>query len=342
MVHDVGVVESVKPALAGDVAAEDLDRVRVVSRGPARRRSELYFLGLDGDAEGCRWVVKQPNSDSRQQDLAAPVSAEDQFRALCRLATHLEARRSAVSVPRPVAYVPEIAAYVMAYVPGPTVTALIRPEAVLRPGPLLDGVRAAAAVLREVHALEPAVQEVVDLTELGARLTDEGPRMLSAAGLPVRPGWFDSRFPPVTSAYGVKVVLHGDFAPENVVLTESGPCCLEPDLADKGWAEHDVVRFLLMLFDAPLFVTGAGLPQVDRLRRTAARAFLDAYYDGRPRSAALGPLMAAALAARWSTRHTDVVRRAPRLGRSRRWLLRRHFSRVLDEVTSPGWPDRHR
>lgn len=339
------VLAQVRPVLEREVAHQDLHRVAVVSRAPLRRRSSLFFLGLPDDgapgaADCCRWVVKQPHSDSRQHDLASPLSAEDQFRALRRLHAHLEASDGVVSVPRPVGFVPGLSAYVMEYVHGPTVMALIGPAAVVRPAPLLEGVRACAAVLRAVHSLEPAVEEVLDLSELAARTSTRAPGLLRDAGLPVRQGWFEGHVPAATTANGSKVLLHGDFAPENVVLADSGLFCLDADLADKDWAENDVVRFLVMLFDAPLFVTGADLPPVRSLRRRSARAFLGAYYGDRPWPASLRPLMLDAVAARWSTRHTDVTQRSPRLGRSRQLLLRRHFSTVLDEISSPGWPSR--
>ncbi|WP_446219655.1 phosphotransferase [Micromonospora sp. IBHARD004] len=332
------ILEHVKPALAHELPPGDLERVTIVRRGPSRRRSSLYFLGLAGDGQRCRWVVKQPKSDSQQNDLASPLSAEDQFQALHRLYTHFEERRNGVSVPRPVASVPEIAAYIMEYVPGPTVTALIRPGLLAHRDPLLQGVKGAAQVLRALHSLEPAVEDVVDSSKLYRGASSRGPEVLRAAGLPIRREWFEDALPQKGSTRGLKVVLHGDFAPENVVLAPSGLCCLEPDLAEKDWAERDVVRFLLMLFDAPFFVVGADLPLVQRLRREAATTFLTAYYGDRPLPVALRPLMLASVASRWSTRHTDIAQRTPRLARARQQLLRRHFSRVLAEVSAPGWP----
>jgi len=336
MPTDTVVLDSVTSALSHDVGTLSPGELVVVREGPARRRSSLYFLGLAGSPVTCRWVLKCPNSESQQEDLRSPLSALGQFEALQRLHGHLRQSGASVSTPRPVAYLPELGAYLMEYVQGPTVTALITPRAVVNSTDLLRAVTGSAQVLRAVHSLELAEAEVLDVQDLSRHTGLRGRQLLESVGLPVRDRWFvpgDHRS--VTTAR--RVVLHGDFAPENVVQSPSGFCCLEPDLTERGWAEHDVVRFLLMLVDAPLFVVGAGLPPVRDLRRTAAATFLDGYYGDGHRPEALQPLMIESLAARWHTRHTDLARRSPRLRRTRAILLRRHFGRLLDEVSSPDW-----
>jgi hypothetical protein len=331
------VLERLRSVLVEEVEPSDPSDLVIVHTGPARRRSSLYFVGLAGSRPACRWVVKQPNSESHQEDLRSPLSAAGQFEALQRLHGHLRKSDGRVATPRPVAYVPELEAYVMEYVPGPTLTGLIRPGAVLRPDSLLQGVAGSAQVLHAVHSLESAEADLVDLPDLSRRALTRGRQLLETAGLPTRDRWFV----PSASADGAtawKVLLHGDFAPENIVLSPSGLCCLEPDLCERDWAEHDVVRFLLMLFDAPLFVAGVDIPSVQNLRRRAGATFLDAYYGEGPWSEVLRPLMVLGVAARWSTRHTDLAERRPRLRRARELLLRRYFGRLLDEVSSPVWP----
>jgi hypothetical protein len=327
------LVEEVGPSDAGDLV--------IVHTGPARRRSSLYFLGIAGSRPACRWVVKQPNTGSHQEDLPSPLSAAGQFQALQRLHGHLRHCDGPVATPRPVAYVPQIEAYVMEYVPGPTLTGLIRPRAVLRPDSLLNAVAGSAQVLHAVHSLESAEADSVDLPELGRRAATRGRQLLETAGLPTRDRWFvPSSSAGSTTAW--KVLLHGDFAPENVLLSPSGYFCLEPDLYVRDWAEHDVVRFLLMLFDAPMFVAGVDIPAVQNLRRRAAATFLSGYYGEVPWPDALRPLMVLSLTARWSTRHTDLAQRTPRLRRARELLLRRYFASLLDEVSSPAWPAERR
>jgi hypothetical protein len=342
-VHDEGaVVESLRSFLTDEADPESLERLVVVHRVPTRRRSSLYFLGIAGSESRCRWVLKQPNSESQQHDLASPLSAAGQFEALQRLHEHLRIIGGPVATPRPVAYVPELDGYVMEYVPGPTLTGLITPRAVLRPGRLLRGVTTAAQVLHAVHSLEPAEVALVDLSDLDRRARTRGRQLLEQAALPMREHWFASSGEAGASTTASKVLLHGDFAPENVVLSPYGVYCLDPDLSEKDWAEHDVVRFLLMLFDAPLFVVGVHLPPVQNLRRRAAGTFLTGYYGDRPWPDALRPLMLLSLMARWSTRHTDVVQRSPRLQGSREVLLKHYFRKLLDEVSTHRWPELYR
>jgi aminoglycoside phosphotransferase (APT) family kinase protein len=309
----------------------------VLRTGPARRRSSVLFLGPAGGNQVCRWVLKRPNSQSRQVDLQAPLPAADQYDALQRLHRHLTQQGGSVRTPRPVALVPEIDAYVMEYVPGPTVAALLTPATLLHPGALLEAVEAAARVLRAVHSLAAPLPATVDLGVLDRRTAAEARDALTRVALPTNERWFS---PSVADrrASTTTVLLHGDFCPENVLLSPSGPVCLDPDLCVRDWPEHDVVRFLLMLADAPLFVAGTDVPAVQRLRRRTTTAFLDALYGAQPWPELLRPLMLLAVAARWSTRRTDLARRTPPLRRVREALLRRHFSTLLDEVSSPAWP----
>jgi aminoglycoside phosphotransferase (APT) family kinase protein len=239
-----------------------------------------------------------------------------------------------MATPRPVALLPEVDAYVMEYVPGPTVTDLMRPRAAVDPDRLLDAVLVAGRLLQAVHALEPPKPDLIDLTRLHEHTASRAQQLLRTAGLPMRAAWSGAE--PVSSTItGSVVLLHGDYAPENVVLSPTGVVCLEPDLAERGWPEHDVVRFLLMLADAPLFVAGTEVRAVRRLRHRASAQFLESYYGGTSRPESLRPLLLMSLAARWSTRHTDVTRRNPRLARARQLLLHRHFTRLLDEVSAP-------
>lgn len=303
------VLESLRPALREEVSASDLDRI-VVHPGPPRHRSKLYFVGFDGSPPEYRWVVKQPAVDRRQEDLASPMSAAAQFEALQRLHTHLLRGDGAVVAPRPVALMPEIGAYAMEYVYGPTVRDLVGVRAVLRPEKLLTPVAKAAQVLHAVHSVERAQPEIVEGSSVSRTVT------------------------------GSRVLLHGDFAPENVILTSSGAyCCIDADLAERGSAEKDVARFLMMLFEARLFIMGADVPPVQRLRRSAATAFLTAYYGERPWPESLRPLTLTGLVSRSSIREEQLSERSPALTRARSVMLKRHFENLLAEVSRPEWPE---
>ncbi|WP_162308107.1 aminoglycoside phosphotransferase family protein [Segeticoccus rhizosphaerae] len=335
------VLGSLQTALSEEVKHGDLERL-VVIRTSSRRRSVLYFVGLASDPTSCRWVVKRPNVTIRQDDLASPLHATAQYEGLRRLHDGLARAGGAVRAPRPLAYLAEIEAFAMEYVPGHAITELMGPRALLDDDTLLRAVGAAAGALRAVHSIQAPQSSHLDLPDLERRALARGARLLESAGLPGHGQWFARTHELTPISAGSRVLLHGDFAPENVVLSSATVYCLDPDLTQEDWAELDVVRFLLMLFDAPLFVAGGGLRQAQWLRRRATATFLDAYYGGAPWSGALRPLMVLSLITRWATRDAGITERAPRLAVGRRLLVRRHFMSLLDEVASPSWPAAHR
>lgn len=285
----------------------------VVLEHRSRRRSDLWFLAREGERVA-RWVVKRPCTESRQGDLTAPLSSEAQMAALTLLAGHFAATAPSLRAPAPVALLAEIDAFAMEFVSGRHVAQLIHPSALVRPEPLLSGVAEAAGVLRVLHRLSPG-------DGLGDDVRDH-------------PG--DGHGDDVGDDLGDDqggVVLHGDFAPENVLLAGPDVYCLDPELTRRGPAEADLVRFLTMLYDAPMFVLGATVPAVQRLRRRAATAFLTAYLGDRPAHADVRPALTESLAARWTTRTDDVRTRQPRLAGARRRLLDTYFSMLLGEVS---------
>ena len=336
-VAEGAVLHCLATALSGDLDRGEIERLLVISTG-VRRRSVLYFVGLAGDPTRCHWVVKQPDVTIRQDDLASPLDASAQYDGLRRLHDGLIRSGGGVRAPRPLAHLAALDAYVMEYVPGPALTGLMGPRALLDDHTLLRGVAGAARVLRAVHAIESPRPSSLDLSDLERRSLARAVRLLESAGLPGRERWFVRTQASAPTSIGSRVLLHGDFAPENVILSSTGLFCLDPDLTHRGWAEHDVVRFLLMLCDAPFFVASGDLRRARLLRRRATAAFLDAYYRGAPRPDTLRPLMVLALIARWATRDSGITERAPRLAAGRRLLLRRHFMGLLDDVASPGWP----
>ncbi|HET9499729.1 MAG TPA: phosphotransferase [Marmoricola sp.] len=325
-----------RTALSRALPDVDAEQIVVMGGTQSRRRSDVLFLGLSDEAPTRRWVLKVPRPQSRQHDLGPPLDADGQVRALQRLDAHLSPMAEAF-VPRVVAVLPSVGGYVMEYVDGAPLTAHFGLRALLDDGEVVRGAIEAARVLRLLHALEPAAQAHRDLAEIRRSAVSQAEQVLTRAGLPVRAAWLESA-PLVAAATGTKVLLHGDFAPENIVLAVDRTYCLDADLVERDWAEHDVIRFLLMLCDAPLFVVLGDVPAARRLRRRAANAFVGSYYgDGAP-DPALRPLMLSALATRWATRHGDVVAGRPPLARARLVLLRRHFTRLLDELAAPDWP----
>ncbi|HVQ87693.1 MAG TPA: phosphotransferase [Actinomycetes bacterium] len=333
------VLDCLRPVLADHLEPSELGALVVQGGVRTRRRSSLYFVGIAGRTPTYRWVVKQPNSTSQQHDLPSPMSSAGQYAALQRLHEHFRLVSTGVSTPDPVAQLPTIDAYVMEFVAGPTLTELIGPRALLRPNRLVEGIRSAGLVLQEIHSLEPAETVSIDVDSLADESYSRARKVLMDHGIPTRESWFPPRVPSPggARAEGARVVQHGDFAPENILLSPSGVVCLEPELAEKDWAERDVSRFVLMLFDAPFFVVGVDVPAVQRLRRRAAATFLDAYYGELPRPDTLRLILVESLAARWATRSLDLVERAPRLESMRSALLRRYFTGLMDELRSPDW-----
>ena len=328
-----GVLDEARSGLAGALPHVDPIDIVVVGDPQSRRRSDLVYLGIREEASSPRWVLKVPRPDSRQHDLTAPLEASAQVEALDRMHRHLSSTTTGVRVPRVVALLPDRSGYVMDFADGPSLAALLRARALLDDAPVLRGCEEAARVLRALHELDPVSMPRPALDEMHRHAATRVQSVLQSAGLPVRRAWLGTG-PDSPVPAGTVVLLHGDFAPENILLGSGATWCLDPDLAERDWAEHDVVRFVVMLFDAPLFVVLADVPAVQRLRRRAAAVFLETYYDGVPADPAFSGMLRAALASRWATRDGDVVERGARLGRLRRLLLRRHFSRLLDEAST--------
>ena len=336
--------------------AEALGPAAVSSRGPnaaarlsvlrtmQRNRSSLYFVAPAGE-DAPRWVVKRPETRRAQADLRPPPDAAAQYAALEVLHEHLSSTSSRVAAPAPVALLADVGAFASEYVAGHTLLELLGAGTVGRPSRLLDGIRDAAGALALIHQIAPEATESADETPSLACALEQAEQQLRAAGLDhrvrrpllsdtVRGHGLDGRRDPRGD-----VLLHGDWAPENVLLAGPRLICLDPELTQRGRPEHDVARFLVMLCDAPLFVTAMRIPAVARLRRRAAVTFAHGYYGSAGVSPGLQPLMVASLASRWVMRDADVVRRKPRAASWRRALLRRHFTALLDEVAEPGWPE---
>lgn len=331
------LLDDVRAALTGVLPHVDPNEIVVVAGGQARRRSDLFFLGLRNGVPAPRWVVKVPRPESRQHDLPPPLDASAQVEALERMNAHLSQVAGRARVPGVVALLPDRGGYVMDYADGSSLAALLRARALLDDGAVLRGCAEAARLLRALHELEPVSMPRPALDEMHRAAATRVQSVLQSAGLPVRRAWLGTGAEGPVPA-GTVVLLHGDFAPENILLGSRATWCLDADLVERSWAEQDVVRFVVMLSDAPLFVLLSDLPAARRLRRRAAAVFLDTYYHDGPCDPAFPPLLRAALASRWATRDGDVVARNARFGRLRRLLLRRHFTRLLDEASRPVQP----
>jgi aminoglycoside phosphotransferase (APT) family kinase protein len=328
------LLRSLQAALSAE-SQDAPDDLVVVDRG-LRRRSSLYFVAAAGDPGVRRWVIKRPTPEAERLGMSPPMSAGEQHRALQRLHDFLVSRGGSVTAPRPVAVLPDLGALAMEYAPGQSLFELVRPGALRRPDELVSGVRSAGLALREMHAIEPSSAEQPDLRAVESSVRREASAALSQVGLPVDARWF-ARDASATALPGRKVLLHGAWAPENVLLDGDQVVCLDPELTVRGWAEQDLARFLLMLLDRPVFVLTDSLGRGRALRHELISAFLTTYYGREPVSPVLRPLLEREVALRWVVRHQDVLDRRPPLRRARTALLHRYFRAVLDEISGPAW-----
>ena len=308
----------------------------VVSR-VERRRSTLYFVGVAARPAATRWVVKQPRTATQQHDLASPLTAQEQHDALLALHDVLGAHDVGFCAPRPIALLADAGAFAMEFVDGRSIPQLLTARAVVEPRPLLDAVRSAAELLRVLHAMQPGPSALVEPERSTNGALGDGRHVLRRMGLPLRSSWFDAgRLPQHTET---SVLLHGDFAPENVVIASGATYCLDPDLAGCGPRELDVVRFLTMLCDAPLFIHTLAPGPVGRLRRRMAAEFVDSYYGPAGRPTGLQQMLVHSVALRWAQRHDHIFERSARAAAAWTTLLRVYYSRLLTEVSSsPHWP----
>ncbi|MDX6324771.1 MAG: hypothetical protein QOK15_1125, partial [Nocardioidaceae bacterium] len=298
---DTELLGLLAPVLAADAGTASSAGFAVV-RQSRRNRSIVYFVGLLG-SDVPRWVVKVPSTARVQHDLTSPLAAETQFAVMERL--HTDLGRGSVRTPRPVAYVPELDAVVTEFVDGSTVAAVVS-EGLVRRSQVAPALEAAATTLRALHELSPVEDVEVDLAGVEREAIGAARTHLQVESLPIKESWFRPAGTSSRLVVGRRVVLHGDFVPENVLLTTDSSYCLDPDLTHRDWAEQDVARFVVMLCDAPLFVTAGVTPPVRALRRLAVTTFLTAYYGGQPASPLLRPLTLSLVAARWRARHEDV------------------------------------
>jgi aminoglycoside phosphotransferase (APT) family kinase protein len=330
------VLTALKSALLAGDDIREADELVAVSQ-VERRRSTMYFVSVAARPGAARWVVKQPSTATQQHDLGSPLTAQAQYAALVALHDELDDQDARFAAPRPIALLADAGAFAMEFVDGRSIPELLDARAVLRPRPLLDAVRSAAALLRVLHAIQPQPNSLVDHDDPADDAVGDSRHVLERMGLPVRSSWFDSL--PRPQHTQTSVLLHGDFAPENVVITSGATYCLDPALTKRGARELDVVRFLTMLCDAPLFIHTLAPGPVGRLRRRLAAEFVETYYCGAARPTSLQPMLVHAVALRWAQRHDHIFERDARAPAAWTMLLRAYFSRLLTEVSSsPQWP----
>lgn len=336
MLDEVELISALARALGAGPDGPPPGQLEVVRRG-LRLRSTIYFVGArQGGTATTSWVVKCPSPEAARLGIRPPLSAADQYAAMERLYEFLAGGDTPFTAPRPVALLPEFDALAMEFVEGHSVWDLVVPSALHRPQQLRDGVRSAALALHHLHTIEPASAGLVDVAEVEETAASESIDALRSAQVRVRDTWF---LPSAQGqAEGKTVLLHGDWAPENVLLDQDRVFLLDPELTDHDWPEHDLARFLLMLWDRSLFVVTGALGW-SALRHDLTKIFLTNYYRVEPVSPLLRPLLLREISRRWTVRHEQAQRGSAPVLRARSLLLERYFSTVLDEVSNPRWPE---
>jgi aminoglycoside phosphotransferase (APT) family kinase protein len=314
---DAGDVERIRAALVPVLGSTEAGRLTLASSPMRRSRSTLYFLGMDGNDPA--YVVKVPSLGSTAIDATDAVSSADQFRALTLAYRWLdeEDRHTAV---RPVACLEELDAVVMEYVSGQPYRATLQ-RGVVAPEPARRAATAAGDALRRLHrhALEP--QASVDLRSLADEVREAEAAALRPSGLrlPDQVQRVLDRVP-ARSVIQNRVLTHGDFAPTNLILIAPDEVAvLDPSLAEVGYPEDDLARFLAVVSSYSVFIPGSVLPVVRRRRRELEGAFRSGYGAAETATALMELRLLKQYALRWRR-----VRELSRLTRFRQLTRMRH------------------
>lgn len=254
--------------------AEDL----ILVRSPwISARSRIYQLATRGGEP--RFVVKFPAPNQPSLDSQPPLSAAAQFAALQRARALLEGE-DAHAVARPVALLHEPDGLIVQYVPGATVSKVIK-RCIWEPARAHRAAAAAGDALRRLHRRAQRPARDTSLSDLVDDILEVEASTLSPIGLQLpaevrRP--LDSV--PALTLTTRRVLLHGDYVAPNLILTRADEVTMiDPVLASEGLPEDDVTRFLTVLSSAPVFVPGALLRPLGARRRDLERAFLEGYGD---------------------------------------------------------------
>ena len=247
-------------------------------RSAGRSRSYLVECVPPGRPPD-RWFVKQVRPEGVQDDLAGPVSAEEEFRALQRLHSHLSRQGGAVRVPRPDAVFPELSAVAMEYVSGRRLVDLLRYRSVIEATEVLDALTACGGFLERVHALEHAPAQSVDLRAESESVLRFAAERLEPAGLSL-PRKVEQVLHQVPRMFveSPLVLLHGDFVPHNIILADDGsPVGVDPALVAVGPPEGDLARFIAVMSSGIRFAPELAVPPLGGLRRVLVDRLLTAY-----------------------------------------------------------------
>lgn len=262
-------------------ASSDHDVHLLIEQQRLAGRSNMYVVGSDTPIGSLtQWVVKQPHVGWSQDDVDNPLTARGEFLALQRLQTNFEGM-DAFRVPTPVAYLPELDAFAMEYVAGVTIKDLLSYRSTLRPSTLLDGLTAAGAFLRHLHAIDELPTLEIDMRDEARQVLAVAEEKLHPLGLslPDRVRRTMVEFPAMTVT-SPQVRLHGDFGPANILLADDGSTVgLDAALSAVGTPEDDLVRFVALVSGAIRFAPEIVAPPFAGIRRRLEDRLLHSYYQ---------------------------------------------------------------
>jgi aminoglycoside phosphotransferase (APT) family kinase protein len=325
-----GHVERIRTALATVLGSTMAEELTLVSSPMVRSRSNLFFFGV-GSQEPA-YVVKVPVLGRAALDATPTVNSADQFRALT-LAHEWFAEEDRHTAVRPVVYLEEFDAVVMEYVPGGPYRRTLR-RGVLAPQPALRAAAAAGDALRRLHRHAWASQAPVDLPGLAAEVRQAEALALQPVGLrlPDEVGRVLDEVPKAEVLHD-RVVMHGDFAPSNLILMDADQVVIiDPSLVDVGFPEDDLARFLAVMSSYSVFIPGLLLPRVRRLRRELESAFRSGYGAARTETAVMELRLLKQYALRWCrVREVSSLARYEQAMRGRQRVIDPHMRGLVTE-----------
>jgi aminoglycoside phosphotransferase (APT) family kinase protein len=219
----------------------------------------------------------------------------------------------------------DLDAFAMQHVDGVQVNRLLRPGAVINSAAALEGADRSGRLLSRLHDARRSEPTTIDTRDTADAILELEKAAPEGVALPeaVRRALEGL---PSSSLTCPTVGLHGDFAPVNVIVDDSGGAyAIDVDHDRSGEPEQDLARYLTLLSSDRLFIAGCGAPGVERLRRRLEDALLDAYDAPRSAEIVLDLEVVEQLLRRWMTRS------GARSDGLRRKMIDRRFRTLLAE-----------
>ncbi len=322
-------VRRIREALARAVGETSTDRLPLVSR-VVRGRSTTYFFGHGTDQPA--YVVKCAVLGTTAIDTTPALSTAEQYRALtvAHSCFENEDRHAAV---RPLAFFEELDALAMEFVAGTSLRRTVR-RVLLQPAAALRAATAAGDALRRLHRGTRLSETQVDLHDLAEEVLEAEALALRPVGMRLPDGVVRILSDvPKTAVLHEQVLLHGDYGPTNLILTDADTVTIiDPSLVDVGFAEDDLARFLAVTSSYLVFAVDPVLPRARQRRGELERAFRNGYGTAATDTAVMELRLLNQYAVRWR-RSRELTRLAGHeaLVRVRQQVVDRHMRVLMTE-----------